>query len=79
MVPQEGYETLKANIKKIQNIATDIRLSSLVAEDSMLKKLPRTHIATCEYDPLRDDGVSVSECIWHIYGGLQSKYNDNSN
>lgn len=59
MVPEEGYETLQSKLKDIQDVVTDIRLSVLLAEDSILKKLPRTHITTCEYDMLRDDGVSA--------------------
>ena len=58
MIPEEGLETMKANKKKIQKIVEDVRLSVIAADDSRLKLLPKMHVVTCEYDPLRDDGVS---------------------
>lgn len=61
IVPEEGFETLTANPQQIQSIVLDLRYSSLLVDDDALKLLPRTHIVTCEYDPLRDDGVSLMD------------------
>ncbi|CAK8691511.1 unnamed protein product [Clavelina lepadiformis] len=36
----------------------DVRVAPLMASDEILAKMPRTHILVCEYDTLRDDGVS---------------------
>uniref|UniRef100_A0A5F9CSG5 Arylacetamide deacetylase n=1 Tax=Oryctolagus cuniculus TaxID=9986 RepID=A0A5F9CSG5_RABIT len=35
----------------------DVRAAPLLAEDTQMRGLPRTHVMTCQYDVLRDDGV----------------------
>ncbi|XP_048375167.1 arylacetamide deacetylase-like 4 [Sphaerodactylus townsendi] len=46
---EEVYEELK-------NVCTP-EISPLIAEDAVVRHLPRTCIVTCEYDVLRDDGL----------------------
>ncbi|KAF0871132.1 AAAD deacetylase, partial [Crocuta crocuta] len=35
----------------------DVRAAPLLADDNKLRSLPLTHIITCQYDVLRDDGI----------------------
>ncbi|XP_004598158.2 arylacetamide deacetylase-like isoform X1 [Ochotona princeps] len=35
----------------------DVRAAPLLADDTQLSALPTTHVMTCQYDVLRDDGV----------------------
>ncbi|XP_015671583.1 arylacetamide deacetylase-like 3 [Protobothrops mucrosquamatus] len=46
---KELYEGSQLNEKTMQ--------SSIISEDDIVKQLPETYILTCEYDPLRDDGL----------------------
>lgn len=46
---KELYEAARLNDKTMQ--------SSIISEDDIVKQLPETYILTCEYDPLRDDGL----------------------
>ena len=43
--------------EKAKNIILDPRVSPLMAQDKMLKNMPKTHIYAMEHDILRDDAV----------------------
>ena len=42
----------------IEKSFLDPRVAPLMTSDTDLASMPRTHIVVCEYDTLRDDGVS---------------------
>nr|XP_060615073.1 arylacetamide deacetylase-like 4 [Anolis sagrei ordinatus] len=46
---QELYETIKESL--------DPMYSPLLAEDDVIRRLPKTFLLTCEYDIFRDDGL----------------------
>lgn len=39
----------------------DVRSSPLIADQEVLKHLPKTYILTCEHDVLRDDGIMYAK------------------
>ena len=47
-------------LNQIEKSFLDPRVAPLMVDDKMLKLMPRTHIVVCEYDTLRDDGVSFA-------------------
>nr|XP_039257558.1 arylacetamide deacetylase-like [Styela clava] len=58
---ENEIKLLESYKKKLQKFANDTTFAPLSASDEELKLLPRTHILTCEYDILRDDGIILYE------------------
>jgi len=44
---------------------TDPYLSPLMADDSMLRDLPRAYVMTAGYDFIRDDGIMYAKRLKH--------------
>ncbi|KAJ6658804.1 hypothetical protein lerEdw1_019726 [Lerista edwardsae] len=68
LIPEEfkvrGYQPedfalrqFKPKLHEEMKVFFDVRFSPLLAEDATIRKLPQTFILTCEFDPLRDDGL----------------------
>ncbi|KAJ6658803.1 hypothetical protein lerEdw1_019725 [Lerista edwardsae] len=68
LIPEEfkvrGYQPedfalhqFKPKLHEEMKVLFDVRFSPLLAEDATIRKLPQTFILTCEFDPLRDDGL----------------------
>ena len=56
---EKQKKALDGDVMKIlENGYTDTRIAPLMALDDELARFPKTYILVCEYDSLRDDGVS---------------------
>ncbi|XP_069111855.1 arylacetamide deacetylase-like isoform X2 [Argopecten irradians] len=47
--------------KKAEEFVNNVYICPLMLEDEMLSKLPKTYLMTCEYDPLREDGLMLAK------------------
>ncbi|XP_033762840.1 arylacetamide deacetylase-like [Pecten maximus] len=47
--------------QKVEKIITNVSLCPLMMDDDELYQLPKTYLLTCEYDPLRDDGLMLAK------------------
>ncbi|XP_053508025.1 arylacetamide deacetylase [Ictalurus furcatus] len=52
-----SYSGLSISTNKPSVSLVDPRASPLLVPDSVLRRLPKTYVVTCEYDVLRDDGM----------------------
>ncbi|XP_069111858.1 arylacetamide deacetylase-like [Argopecten irradians] len=51
----------KSLAERAEKIITNVFAFPLMLEDEMLSKLPKAYLVTCEYDPLRDDGLMLAK------------------
>ncbi|XP_060067085.1 arylacetamide deacetylase-like [Ylistrum balloti] len=59
--PEDLKPADKSLAEKVGKFFTNVYLCPLMLDDEMLSQLPKTYLLTCEYDPLRDDGLMLAK------------------
>ncbi|XP_033729868.1 arylacetamide deacetylase-like [Pecten maximus] len=59
--PQDLKPVDKSLAEKVEKIITNVYLCPLMLDDEILSQLPKTYLLTCEFDPLRDDGLMLAK------------------
>ncbi|OWF35358.1 arylacetamide deacetylase-like [Mizuhopecten yessoensis] len=59
--PEDPKSVDQSLAEKVEKLATNVYMCPLMLDDQMLSQLPKTYLMTCEYDPLRDDGLMLAK------------------
>ncbi|XP_060067041.1 arylacetamide deacetylase-like [Ylistrum balloti] len=59
--PEDLKPADKSLAEKVGKFFNNVYLCPLMLDDEMLSQLPKTYLLTCEYDPLRDDGLMLAK------------------
>ncbi|XP_033762220.1 arylacetamide deacetylase-like [Pecten maximus] len=59
--PRDFKPVDKSLAEKVEKFVTNVYVCPLMLDDEMLSQLPKTYLLTCEYDPLRDDGLMLAK------------------
>ncbi|XP_069111859.1 arylacetamide deacetylase-like [Argopecten irradians] len=53
--------------QRMEQIISNVSLCPLLMDDDELYELPKTYLLTCEYDPLRDEGLMLAKRLKDMY------------
>uniref|UniRef100_H2Z2Y8 Alpha/beta hydrolase fold-3 domain-containing protein n=1 Tax=Ciona savignyi TaxID=51511 RepID=H2Z2Y8_CIOSA len=58
----------------VKSMMLNTRIAPLLASDDIVKRIKKTLVLVCEYDPLRDDGILLYQRIKSLKGKVELQY-----
>lgn len=65
--PDENIDFNNTLAKEVEKVLSNQFISPLLSSDEDLRKLPKTLLFTCQYDPLRDEGIILAKRLQNLH------------